>query len=170
MRRLDGEERVGGVTGPANPPRHGEGDRRAQRDGGGGSPQSLRPETALARQLRRDMSLPEVLLWQRLKGQQAGIKFRKQHPVGSYVADFYCSATRTIVEVDGETHNRGSRPAHDAQRDAFLIGNGYRILHVSATEVLRDVDAAAEAVAAFAASPLHHQPAAGGPPPRAGED
>ena len=116
------------------------------------------------------MSLPEVLLWQRLKGQQVGVKFRKQHPVCPYVADFYCSATRTIIEVDGEAHNRATRPAHDAERDAFLTGNGYRVVHIPAADVLRDADAAADAIAAFAASSLHHQPVAGGPPPRAGEE
>ena len=130
----------------------------------------LRPETALARKLRRDMRPPEVLLWQRLKGQQTGLKFRKQHPVGPHVADFYCSATRTVVEVDGEVHNRATRPLLDAERDAFLTGNGYRVVRVPAVDILRDVDAAADAIAAFAAGPLHHQPAAGGPPPRAGED
>ena len=158
---------MGGVT---IPPRPGVGDRRAQRDGGGGSPRSLRPETATARKLRKSMSLPEVLLWQRLKGQQVGAKFRKQHPVGPYVADFYCSATRTIVEVDGEAHNRADRPSRDIARDAFLIENGYRVLHIPAQDVLIDADAAADAIAALAANPLHHQPAAGGPPPRAGED
>ena len=70
---------------------------------------------------------PEVLLWQRLKGGQSGVKFRKQHPIGDYVADFYCAATRTVIEVDGEAHNRGDRPRRDIDRDRFLKENGYRV-------------------------------------------
>jgi very-short-patch-repair endonuclease len=116
------------------------------------------------------MTLPEVLVWQRLKGGQSGLKFRKQHPVGPYVADFYCCAMRTIVEVDGEIHDRADRPARDAERDAYLVANGYRVLRVAAADILRNADEAAASIAALVASPLHHQPAAGGPPPRAGED
>ena len=126
----------------------------------------LRPEVSLARKLRREMSLPEVLLWQRLKGGQSGLKFRKQHPIGEYVADFYCAATRTAVEVDGEAHNRGDRPMRDTARDAFLAENGYRVIHIMADEVLRNADEAAAAVAALAASPLHPDAARRGPPPR----
>ncbi len=159
---------MGGVMPHQNPPRHGEGD-HAKR-GGGGAPPAHRPETYLARKLRREMSLPEVLLWQRLKGAQSGLKFRKQHPVGPYVADFYCSATRTIVEVDGEAHDRGDRPTHDAERDAFLNQNGYRVIHIMASEILLDADEAAASVAALVASPLHPDAARRGPPPRAGED
>jgi very-short-patch-repair endonuclease len=114
------------------------------------------------------MPLPEVLLWQRFKGSAAGVKFRRQHPLGPYVADFYCAATRTVVEVDGEAHGRGERPERDLSRDAFLRANGYRVLHVHAAEILRDADAAASSIAAFAATPLHQPPA--GPPPRAGEE
>ncbi|MES1996773.1 MAG: DUF559 domain-containing protein [Pseudomonadota bacterium] len=126
---------------------------------------------AIARKLRRDLSLPEALLWQRLRGQQTGLKFRRQHPVGPYVVDFYCPAVTTVVEIDGEAHNRAGRPDRDAARDAFLRENGLRVVHVSAQRVLADPDAAADAIVAFVARPLHHLPeVANGPPPRAGED
>jgi very-short-patch-repair endonuclease len=159
---------MGGVTPQENPSRHGEGD-HAKR-GGGGSRQTHRPETYLARKLRREMTLPEVLLWQRLNGAQSGLRFRKQHPVGPYVADFYCSATRTVVEVDGEAHNRGDRPERDIERDTFLTQNGYRVIHIMASEILRNADEAAASVAVLAASPLHPDAARRGPPPLAGED
>ncbi len=149
-----------------NPPRDGEGD-RAQR-GGGGVPQARRPETDTARKLRREMSFPEVLLWQRLRGSQTGLRFRRQHPIGSYIADFYCPAARLVIEVDGEVH--ANRTEKDGNRDRFLHENGYEVVHVNAAEVLNDADRAAEAIASLAARPLHHRPSAGGPPPRAGED
>ena len=139
--------------------------------GGGGVPPMLRPEVATARKLRRDMSLPEVLVWQRLRGHKAGLKFRRQHPIGPYVVDLYCAATRFVVEVDGEAHDRGDRAPRDSSRDAFLGENGYRIVRVAAQRILQDPDAAAEAIVAYVARPLHHLPeVANGPPPRAGED
>ncbi|KQS02961.1 hypothetical protein ASG11_00600 [Sphingomonas sp. Leaf357] len=125
----------------------------------------------MARRLRRDMSLPEVLIWQRLKGKQTGLKFRKQHPFGAHVIDFCCLENRLAIEVGGEAHNRGDRPARDERRDAFLGENGWHLLHVAAARILKDPDAAIDAITAFAARPLHHSPEeANGPPPRAGED
>ena len=108
------------------------------------------------------------MLWQKLRGGKAGAKFRRQHPVGPYVVDFYCREARLIVEIDGEAHDRADRPARDEARLTFLSEQGYRIVRIAARRVMADVDAVAEAIAALVARPLH-QPAAG-PPPRAGED
>lgn len=88
--------------------------------GGGGLPRSLRPESAIARRLRRDLSPPEAMLWQKLRGGKAGAKFRRQHSVGPYVVDFYCREARLIVEIDGEAHDRADRPARDEARLTFL--------------------------------------------------
>ncbi|HSG34196.1 MAG TPA: DUF559 domain-containing protein, partial [Sphingomonadaceae bacterium] len=66
------------------------------------------------------MSLPEVLLWQRLKGSPNGLKFRRQHDAGNYVLDFYCHSARLIVEVDGVSHEMGIRPEADARRDEYF--------------------------------------------------
>ncbi|HWL48047.1 MAG TPA: endonuclease domain-containing protein [Sphingomonadaceae bacterium] len=121
-----------------------------------------------ARDLRRTMSLPEVLLWQALRKRPAGLRFRRQHPSGPYVADFYCHAARLIVEVDGEAHDRGGRPARDARRDAWFRRRGLAVMRVPARDVLASPEAVAEAIGALASAPLHRP--AGGPPPRAGED
>lgn len=128
----------------------------------------LRPEVAIARRQRRNLSLPEVMLWQRLRGSPGGLRFRRQHPVGPYVVDFYCAKGGLVIEVDGSGHDRGDRPARDARRDAYLAGNGYRIIRIAAARVLADVQAVADAIFALAANPLHRP--ADGPPPRAGED
>lgn len=114
------------------------------------------------------MSLPEVLLWQRLKGSPQGIAFRKQHPIGVYRADFYCAAAKLVIEVDGVAHDMGDRPERDVERTKRLEMQGYQILRIPASDVLRDADEAAQSIVSFAARPLH-QPSAG-PPPRAGED
>jgi very-short-patch-repair endonuclease len=112
------------------------------------------------------MSLPEVLLWQRLRGKASGIKFRRQHPIGPYVVDFFAGDAALVVEVDGASHD--ARQDYDVGRSAYLTNKGLRILRVAAADVLRDPDGAAASIVALAAPPLH-QPAAG-PPPRAGED
>ncbi|QDX28207.1 endonuclease domain-containing protein [Sphingomonas suaedae] len=130
----------------------------------------LRPEVSAARRLRREMSLSEVLLWQRLRDRGDRPSFRRQHPIGPYVADFYCPAARLVIEIDGEVHADTARIAFDDRRDQFLQENGYQVLRFTAADVLKDVDAAANAIVSLAALPLHPQPAAGGPPPRAGED
>ncbi|HEY0621754.1 endonuclease domain-containing protein [Sphingomonas sp.] len=124
----------------------------------------------LARKLRREMSYPEVLLWQRLRGGKTGARFRKGHPIGPYVADFYCAAVRLVVEVDGFSHEVGDRPKRDSARTAFLEENGYRVLRIQASEILQDADAVATSIASLVAPPLHHPAPPDGPPPRAGED
>jgi very-short-patch-repair endonuclease len=69
-----------------------------------------------ARQLRRRISLPEALLWKELRGGRIGLHFRKQHPLGPYVLDFYCDAAKLAVEVDSYVHGTSDRPARDARR------------------------------------------------------
>lgn len=149
------------------PPLQGEGDRGAKRRGGGGVPRMVRPEVSIARRLRREMSYPEVLLWQRMRGRALGHKFRKQHPIGQYVVDFCCLSARLVVEVDGASHD-GDRAAYDEARDSFIRENGFRVLRVTAVDVARDVGAVAAAIVSATETPLHH--ALHGPPPRAGED
>ncbi len=158
--------------------------------GGGGARQVPRPEMALARKLRRQMSYPEVLLWQRRRGGGSGTKIRKGHPIGPYAADFYCAALRLVVEVDGGIHAQPEAIAHDTARDRFMIENGDRVVRVNASDIMKDADAAAASIGSLAARPLH-RPAATAcfasrlrccdvppahrrsqlrPPPRAGED
>ncbi|HQS97494.1 MAG: hypothetical protein B7X90_08005 [Novosphingobium sp. 17-62-19] len=91
------------------------------------------------------MTLPEILLWQRLRRCE-DVKFRRQHPVGPYVLDFYCAAVRVCIEVDGIVHDMGTRPARDAVRDDWLAGQGVRVMRIAAVEVLRDVDGVAAAL------------------------
>jgi very-short-patch-repair endonuclease len=116
------------------------------------------------------MSLPEALLWQRLRGSPEGVAFRKQHPIDPYVADFYCSKAKLVIELDGLAHDRGDRPQRDEARDILLKEKGYTVLRIVADEVLKDLDGVAASIVTYAASPLHHRAARGDPPPRPGED
>lgn len=137
-----------------NPPRNGEGD-HAKR-GGGGSRGLQRPQVYTARKLRREMTLPEMLLWQQLRAQKLGVKFRRQHPVGPYVADFCAMTAKLIVEIDGEAHDRATAPARDAVRDAFLMAQGFEVVRVTAKDVLENMDGVVALLRLKADSPLHH--------------
>ncbi len=149
-----------------NPPRNGEGD-RAQR-GGGGAPPLQRPVVYNARKLRREMSLPEVLLWEQLRAAKQGMKFRRQHPIGPYIADFYCNAAKLVIEIDGEAHDRGDRPERDIVRDTAMRNGGYKVLRIAASAVLTDMEAVILTIRAAAESPLHR--ASTVPLPASGED
>ncbi|MFC3713370.1 endonuclease domain-containing protein [Sphingoaurantiacus capsulatus] len=116
------------------------------------------------------MSPPEVVLWQQLRGRPHGFKFRRQHPAGPFVADFFCAEAKLAVEVDGSGHEAGDQPAHDARRDAFFASHGVKVLRISALDVMHDIEAALRTVISEASArcPLHHAPH--GPPPPVGED
>ena len=97
-----------------------------------------------ARRMRRNLSLPEQLLWPLLRQVHRDLRFRRQHPIGPYVADFYCPAAKLVVEVDGAFHNH-SQPA-DERRDAYFRTLGLRVLRIPATDVLADPEATADAL------------------------
>ena len=75
-----------------------------------------------------------------------GLKFRRQHPLGWYIADFYCPAAKPVVEVDGESHNMGTNPNHDLRRDRWLREQGLRVLRFPATDVMKDLDSVVTAI------------------------
>jgi very-short-patch-repair endonuclease len=138
------------------------------------APKPRKLTTSRARRLRRSLSLPEVLLWQVLRSSPEGLKFRRQHPTGPYVLDFFCGDARLAIEVDGQAHDRGDRPARDEARDRWLRSAGVQTLRIPAVEISQDLDAVLRGVMAAASArlPLHHPAAPGGPPPRdkLGED
>jgi len=92
-------------------------------------------KTALARSFRKSPVLTERLLWKLLRDRKlAGIKFRRQVPIGPYVADFLCFERRLIVEADGPHHD----PERDAARDAWLKAQGFRVLRFANGDVQGD--------------------------------
>ncbi len=103
-----------------------------------------------AKKLRREMTPPEIALWLALRQNAEGLRFRKQHGVGDYVLDFYCAPARLAIEVDGEAHGRGDRPARDARRDAALTAQGLLVVRYPASDVLRDLDSVARQIIAVA--------------------
>jgi very-short-patch-repair endonuclease len=96
-----------------------------------------------ARQLRRPLTPMEARLWAVLRNRSAcGWKFRRQHPVGRFILDFYCAEAGLVVEVDGVTHE--GREAYDAERTAWLAQEGYTVLRVTNQQVREDVMAVVE--------------------------
>ncbi len=100
----------------------------------------MRREIQRARDLRRNMSEPEVMLWSRLKRlRDRGFHIRRQAPFRGYYLDFVCHARRLVVEVDGFQHGDDVQAAHDAVRGRILERQGYRVLRFWAGEVRRDL-------------------------------
>ena len=122
-----------------------------------------------AARLRREMSLPEVLLWQELRKRPAGLRFRHQHPAGNYSLDFFCARYKLAIEVDGEPHERGDQPLRDAARDAWLGSQGVRVLRIPAAEVLSNLGGVVLHITTFARGG-YPSTACGGPPPPPGEE
>jgi very-short-patch-repair endonuclease len=91
--------------------------------------------TTKARELRRDISKPERICWELLRAHRLdGYKFRRQHPIGPYFADFARPSRKLVIEIDGEQHT--FQVEADARRTAFLEGQGWRVIRFWAREVL----------------------------------
>ena len=99
----------------------------------------MRPETQRARDFRRNMSEPEIILWSRLKRLRTrGFHIRRQFPFRGYFLDFVCLARRVVIEIDGAQHGDDAQAEHDAIRDRILNRQGFRVVRVWAGEVRRD--------------------------------
>ena len=105
-----------------------------------------------ARQLRRNHTEAERRVWARLRARQLnGVKFRRQHPVGSFVVDFCCPERRVIVELDGGQH--ASRVLEDQRRTTFLVQRGYRVLRFWDNDVITHIEAVIEQIANAVSDP-----------------
>jgi very-short-patch-repair endonuclease len=153
----------------------------------------------MARKLRKEMSLPEVLLWVQLQQHPGGYLFRKQHPIGIYALDFCCVKARLAIEVDGMSHEMGDRPQRDEVRDAWVKAQGFDTMRIPAVQVLKNMEgvlthiveecrkrinpprngevARSDGGAGLGETPTSTVPSAStgpstasGPPPRSGED
>ena len=108
---------------------------------------------ANARRLRRALSPPEARLWSRLRQRTAGLPaFRRQHPIGPYVLDFYCAKARLAIEIDGMSHDVGNRPERDHHRDAWLEARGVTMMRIPAGELTKSIDEAVDAIVRMAAA------------------
>jgi very-short-patch-repair endonuclease len=116
------------------------------------------PDNRRARDLRRNMSEPEVILWSRFKRLRTrSFHIRRQFPFRGYFLDFVCLSRRLVIEVDRAQHADDLQSEHDAVRDRILRREGFRVLRFSAGHVRRDSNAVMDqiVVALEAATPAH---------------
>ena len=107
---------------------------------------ATRKSMRTARQQRRNMSPAEVRLWNRLRRSPCGIGFRRQHPIGPYSADFYCSAAKLVIEVDGAMHDFPGPAERDERWNSYMRELGLEVVRIPASDVFRDPDAVADAI------------------------
>jgi len=157
-----GRER--GAT-PPSPEASGEG---GQGDEGWGDegkpPHPSRELIARARQLRQEATSAEQLLWELLRNRQLlGRKFRRQHPIGRFIADFFCDDANLVIEIDGAIHQEASQQERDRVRAEALQQYGYYLLRFSNEQVLHHTEDVLQAIADFVAT---HSFEEGDPHPR----
>ena len=92
-----------------------------------------------ARHNRREMTESETILWNALRKEIKSCKFRRQHPIGDYIADFFCLTSRLVIEVDGGYHNIPEQQTSDQWRTEFLMEKGYRVIRFSNEDVNSDI-------------------------------
>lgn len=113
-------------------------------------PRKPRRTVRRAKALRRELTPPEVRLWEALRTKRGNLRFRRQHPAGPYVLDFFCARANMAVEIDGFAHDTADRPRRDERRDVWLADRRIDTLGVPASDVLRDPAAVADAILATA--------------------
>ena len=97
--------------------------------------------------LRKNMTLSEILLWKKLKDRKIfQTKFRKQHPIGMFIVDFYCHEYKLVIEVDGEIHNDKESIEYDLGRSAELNKFDLKVIRFTNDEVIYNIDSVIEII------------------------
>src|SRR5438105_1001071 len=100
-----------------------------------------------AREMRGRLTTPELRLWIELRGDRLlGLRFRRQHRVGSYIADFFCHAAHLVIEVDGDSHDE--REEYDAKRTYWMSAKGLAVMRFTNEEVLKNPEGVLQAIEA----------------------
>ncbi len=100
-----------------------------------------------ARQLRKNMTDSERVLWSHLRGKQlSGVQFYRQKPIGEYIVDFFAPRTKLVVEVDGSQHLEGEQAEKDRHRDEYLATVGIKVFRFNNREVLVETDVVVEVI------------------------
>jgi len=101
---------------------------------------AFRKKHALARQFHKQLTDGEVRIWVGLKGKPDGLHFRRQHPIGPYIVDFYCAKAKLVIEIDGDVHERDDNPQRDERRTLYLEGLGLEVLRIPGDEATGNSD------------------------------
>ncbi|MBN1468983.1 MAG: endonuclease domain-containing protein [Fusobacteriaceae bacterium] len=98
------------------------------------------------RYLRKNMTEPEIKLWQYLRNEQLGVKFRRQHSIGEYIADFYCTKLKLVIEIDGESHFNDEAIEYDSIRTNFFKSLGIGVIRFNNDEVMTNIEGVFEII------------------------
>jgi very-short-patch-repair endonuclease len=138
---------IGGAT-ALPPPERGRSAREASRVGVNDSRFDRTTfKTARARRLRRSSTDVEMKLWQKLRNRQLGVDFRRQHPAGAYVLDFYCPALCLAIELDGGQHAQPKALQHDRARARWLAERDVSIMRIWNSDVMQNLSGVLEMIA-----------------------
>ncbi len=107
-----------------------------------------------ARRLRKEMTGAETMLWRSFRNRRIAAKFRRQVPIGPYVADFACVSAGLVVELDGPSHDEPEQQTHDDLRDAWLARQGWRVLRIPNEIVIGGGDIVIARIQAALAPPV----------------
>ena len=106
-----------------------------------------------AREFRKNQTSAEERLWARLRNRQLlNFKFRRQHQLAKYIADFYCRDAQLVIECDGSAHDPNEQWHHDQSRDAYLISQGLKVLRFSNDRISNDIELVVEEIAKYLVS------------------
>ena len=97
-----------------------------------------------ARELRQPLTPAEEELWHGLRNEQQGYKFRRQHPIGPFIVDFYCAKVKLIIEIDGVSHD--NQVEYDLDRTAWFESQGYQVIRYTNQEVKENCSAVVESI------------------------
>jgi|SRR5215467_5780762 len=100
----------------------------------------------LAKNLRKNMTEAEMALWLHLRSGVNGSKIRRQHPIGVYIADFYCHKVKLVIEIDGSIHHKSEIKNYDKKRESDLEALGYCILRFTNKEIFNDIEKVLEQI------------------------
>lgn len=105
------------------------------------SPLLFEERVRVRRDLRINQTPTEHLLWQKIRGRQLlGLKFRRQHPIGSYVADFFCPPKKLVIEVDGDVHYFELQHAKDVTRTHYIESQGYTVIRFTNNDIRNNMN------------------------------
>jgi very-short-patch-repair endonuclease len=132
---------------------------RAAGEGGYELPKASRELIARARQLRREATTAESLLWELLRDRRLlGRKFRRQHPIGQFIADFFCDDARLIIEIDGAVHREPTQQERDRLREEILREHGFAILRFTNDQILDRTEQVLQEIAAYVTAHSYEHP------------
>jgi very-short-patch-repair endonuclease len=99
-----------------------------------------------ARELRHPQTPAEATLWRALRNRNLNIKFRRQHPIGHYIVDFYCAQAKLCIELDGASHFESYQEEYDAARTAFLQEHGCKVIRFTNHDIRYNLNAVVDEI------------------------